>query len=71
MKMTNKELQQFQDASEANYGVEVILTLVEEYPSQLNDEQIIAIAGTLKRLIAGVNNFMASELHSHGLGRLE
>ncbi|WP_324030025.1 hypothetical protein GC087_06625 [Pantoea sp. JZ2] len=70
MKMTDKELKDFQEASEANYGVEVFLTLVEEYPSQLNDEQIIAIAGTLKRIISGVNNFMASELHNHGVGRM-
>ncbi|MGG6196175.1 hypothetical protein ACQV2B_19105 [Pantoea allii] len=68
MKMTDKELNQFQDATNAAYGAEVIIGLMECHPNKLSDEEIIAITGVLKSVLRPVVVFMIGELKSHGIG---
>ncbi|MCW1973493.1 UNVERIFIED_ORG: hypothetical protein FHW05_002341 [Pantoea agglomerans] len=68
MKMTDKEMDGFQDAANAAYGVQVILGLLECYPNKLEDNEIIAISATLKAAIGPAVSFMMAELKTHGMG---
>jgi len=68
MKMTSSQFNKLQDTTEQAYGVEVLLRIAEQYPSQLSDGETTAIFGTLKKLISPVAAYLQDEVNRQERG---
>ncbi|WP_338505595.1 hypothetical protein VRB95_06270 [Erwinia aphidicola] len=68
MKMSSSQFNKLHDTAEQAYGIEVLLHIAEEYPSQLSDEEITAIFGTLKKLISPVTSYLQDEVNRQERG---
>lgn len=68
MKMTSSQFNKPHDTTEQAFGIEVLLRLAEEYPSQLSDEETTAIFGTLKKLISPVTSYLQDEVNRQERG---
>jgi len=62
MKMSSSQFNKLHDTAEQAYGVEVLLHIAEAHSSQLSDEEVTAIFGTLKKLISPVTSYLQNEV---------
>lgn len=68
MKMSDCEINEFQQASRTVFGIKVLLGIIEEHPSRINDDEVTAIASILKDAITPVADYLQDEMTRQGAG---